>query len=1330
MGYNAGVTVNGPLVGTVPTFSVDGVGAVVSLTNAATTTTGQFVVSAGTVGISGPLTNQGSFTVTGGSVTLANALTTQSLVATGGTTTLNGASTSQSVTVAGGVITLDSMTHQILTTPGASVVVGGTLTTPSLDVSGATALGLLLTDSRITPAILHATAGVFTVNGTAMVPAVNLVGVLAGTGTLAATGSLSWTRGWMEGSGTTTIGAQATLMVEDAMTTEPHDKYLVGRTLDNQGTITWTGTGALRLSGGATVSNAVNALVDVQSNVSMLVDSGPASFVNGGLFTKSAGGGTAATFISVPFTNTGTVRVQAGRLDMSAVLNNSVLPGGTYLVQSKLTFSGAVNWMNGATLVVDGPSAQVAPSFAGNTASGVLNIRDNATYTPAMDFDNQGLATVEDTSTFTLSQTTWNNGGVFRWTASKNLLFAFGAAFVNQVGGLFDAQQDATVVNGNGGGSFTNAGTVRKSGGNGTSTIGVPFDNAGGIFDIQSGTFNLGGGGAWSGASTAAAGIVNLTGGTFTASDGWTMAGAGLIRVNGGTLTLSGNVSAQSLELTAGTLNGTGTLLPVSAWEWSGGSVNGTLTNEGTLTITGTSQHNFSGGTFTNTRTVVWAGTGSGNLLFAFGAAFVNQVGGLFDAQQDATVVNGNGGGSFTNAGTVRKSGGNGTSTIGVAFSNTGTLDVRSGAISLTSTVAQVSGNILTGGTWYVGANSTLSLSGTITTNQGNVTLDGIGSQFAALNNLASNAGSFTVGNGRNFTTVGNFTNNGTLGVGSGSTFTVHGSLTNFVGGTLTGGTYLIAGTLVFNDAAIATNAATIVLGGSEAAAIVDQSNNDALANFANNTAAGSFTVQNGFNFTTPGDFNNDGALAVGSGSSFTVTGSLTQTGSLNVLAGGTLTLQGGGTSSGPLNNDGAVTIGAGSLFSEGGAYTETGTLEVQAGAELDLLGGGTGSGGLSDDGTLVIGAGSSFTENGSYAQTGTLAVQDTATLVLAGTFANFDGAPLSGGTYDILGTFQFAGAAVVTNAATLILDGPDAQLLDTQGNDALANSFAANAGSLTLQNGYPLLTVPSDFSNTGTLIVGPGSTFDTPGVYSQTAGLTTLNGGTLEADGLLDLEGGVLNGAGTLQGTVLNNAEIDVGQPGSPGVLMVTGDYSGSGTLVIEIGGTNPGSDFDQLTIGGQATFASGTLTVNLINGFQPNPSNPDSFQVMTFGAHDPADDFAVYNGLNLGNGLSLTPTYDSGSLTLVATSSGGAPTVSGQGTRRGHPVAADAVAPTAVQIGSDQAVRDRLFAGLGEAYRVWSIGSAHGHPAMRDRPDLAAVSHVDRTPDDAALARATQSQ
>jgi hypothetical protein len=275
----------------------------------------------------------------------------------------------------------------------------------------------------------------------------------------------------------------------------------------------------------------------------------------------------------------------------------------------------------------------------------------------------------------------------------------------------------------------------------------------------------------------------------------------------------------------------------------------------------------------------------------------------------------------FVNQGTISADTAAGTITLnGTNWSNQGTIEARNGGtLNAQSTNTNFAAGTLTDGIWQVFANSTLRLlNANISTNAATILLDGANSNFFsnsattnALAGLATNAsgGTFTIQNGRNFTTAGDFNNAGTLVVGANSTFTVPaantytqsgtltvlangtmnvlGNFANFSGGTLTGGTYLIGGTLQLANVAITTNAATIALDGS-ASRIIDQSSNDALLNLAAN--AGSFSLLNGRNFATAGDWSNSGSLTVASNSTLTVNGAFTQTaaGSLNVQLGGT----------------------------------------------------------------------------------------------------------------------------------------------------------------------------------------------------------------------------------------------------------------------------------------------------------------------------------------------------------------------------------------------------------------------------------------------------------
>ncbi len=107
----------------------------------------------------------------------------------------------------------------------------------------------------------------------------------------------------------------------------------------------------------------------------------------------------------------------------------------------------------------------------------------------------------------------------------------------------------------------------------------------------------------------------------------------------------------------------------------------------------------------------------------------------LVDNQGQFSVLNGR---TFTAVGT---------------FSNFGALTINGGSTFTAPSLTQLPGNTLTAGTWYIGLNSTLSVTSgaNITRNDANVTLDGAGSTFSQINTLQDNRGSFTISNGRNF---------------------------------------------------------------------------------------------------------------------------------------------------------------------------------------------------------------------------------------------------------------------------------------------------------------------------------------------------------------------------------------------------------------------------------------------------------------------------------------------------------------------------------------------------------------------------------------------------
>jgi hypothetical protein len=254
---------------------------------------------------------------------------------------------------------------------------------------------------------------------------------------------------------------------------------------------------------------------------------------------------------------------------------------------------------------------------------------------------------------------------------------------------------------------------------------------------------------------------------------------------------------------------------------------------------------------------------------------------------------------------------------------------------------------------------------------------------------------------------------------------------TNFSGGTLTGGVWKVFDNSILNvslGGVLTTDAATIVLDGPNAHWPINR--------LTTITSSGSCTIQNGSAWNAnqiSGDLINQGTITIGTGSRFSVT-SYINTGTLAVLSGGTLLLRQRGRMSGTVHLNG--------------------TLNVPAGVALEMAGTADGMGDLDISGSLMVDPGATFLFGGSYTQSGDLTVLDGGLLDLTGTFANFAGNTLTGGSYDILGTFQFTGANINSNAAQITLDGADAQVLDENGNDAFAHLAMNQSGaSFTLQN-------------------------------------------------------------------------------------------------------------------------------------------------------------------------------------------------------------------------------------------------------------------------------------
>ncbi|MDH5551156.1 MAG: hypothetical protein OEZ42_14825, partial [Gemmatimonadota bacterium] len=305
----------------------------------------------------------------------------------------------------------------------------------------------------------------------------------------------------------------------------------------------------------------------------------------------------------------------------------------------------------------------------------------------------------------------------------------------------------------------------------------------------------------------------------------------------------------------------------------------------------------------------------------------------------------------------------------------------------------------------------------------------------------------------------------------------------------------------------------------------------------------------------------------------------------LGVEAGGTLEFTGGTHDlSGPLTGPGNVTVSGGAV-TVGGAYAVTGTTTISAGT-MSVANGATATAtdvvlsGGTQGGPDTLVATTSFTwSGGTLSGAGTTRVGPGATLTITGAGAKFlDSRTLTNqgtGVWDAAGT----GALVVTNGATL--------------HNQAGATLTLQADGALVYNGGTLPTLLNDGRLTRTTGTGV-FTISTAVTNSDTVDLLT---GTLALGSTVNhLAGAVLQGTATLDVTAVTSGPFagDVSPGTSPGILSIVGDFAQDpvSTYNIELGGTLPGTGYDQLDVSGLATL-TGTLDVTLFGGFTLSPGD-----------------------------------------------------------------------------------------------------------------------------------------
>jgi hypothetical protein len=359
--------------------------------------------------------------------------------------------------------------------------------------------------------------GSVTLNGNVVSQSLELVdgSALTGTGTLS--GTMIWTGGTLAAD--LTLAPGSVLAISSSVT-----KVMSGAILRNRGTVSVSGTGSLRMDNASSIQNLAGGVFDVQSDKTIYWNSGTApTFTNAGTLQVQTG---ILTFSGLnPVLNTGTRILGAGRIVGTLQLNGNLLLesfqfGNGMVWQGTGTVQGTVFWTEG-TLAAD---VTMASGSAFTISSSVTKVMSGAVL---------------------------RNGGTVSWSGTGSLRMDNASRIENLVGGVFNAQSDATMYWNSGTAPvFNNAGTFRKSASTGTSTLsGVNFTNSGTIV-AESGTLSMSNG------LTQTAGQTQLAGGSLS----------------GGTMAFNG-----------GSLSGNGT---ISAFVTNGGQIS-PGTSPGTLTISG-----------------------------------------------------------------------------------------------------------------------------------------------------------------------------------------------------------------------------------------------------------------------------------------------------------------------------------------------------------------------------------------------------------------------------------------------------------------------------------------------------------------------------------------------------------------------------------------------------------------------------------------------------------------------------------------------------------------------------------------------------------------------
>ena len=420
--------------------------------------------------------------------------------------------------------------------------------------------------------------------------------------------------------------------------------------------------------------------------------------------------------------------------------------------------------------------------------------------------------------------------------------------------------------------------------------------------------------------------------------------------------------------------------------------------------------------------------------------------------------------------------------------------------------------------------------------------------------------------------------------------FSANGISNTILNGLTLNGTWTLASAGALTDLAF-TGAQTI--GGNATIVMSGHTNNRILNNNTITTIGANTTIRGAGQLgANSGGFDNQGTILAEGGSALVI-----NVNALGFANNGILNAQGAGglhiTGATIFTNNTAIDIDSGSaLLVDGGSRINGGLINLGAGVEADLRG-------TTLDGVTING--DVFSANGiSNTILNGLTLNGTWTLASAGALTDlaFTGAQTIGGNATIVMSGHTNNRILNNNTITTI--GANTTIRGAGQLGANTGGFV-NEGTLIADGAGSALFINVNalgFENRARVIVSGGAGLTSIDDFRQSAGETTVDTQMRINPGrLLRLEGGELNGSGTIIGDV-NNSGGSVNAGNSPGTLTIDGDYTQTpgGTLLVEIAGSAPGQ-FDVLAITGAASLA-GTIAVDLLGA--PTFAVGQSFDVL----------------------------------------------------------------------------------------------------------------------------------